>query len=808
MKNTHNLKLYCLAFFSCVCLSPKAQTFDSVLNKLKNQYPQEKAYLHFDKGVYNPGETIWFKAYLFSGNFPSQISKSLYAELLDEKGNLVERKTMPVVISSAASFFEIPKISGSLIYVRAYTSWMLNFDSSFLFTKAIPLINVNGVSKPAPVSLKNNTSTTIQHSSYFLQFMPEGGDLVEQVESRIAFKATSHNGKPVNVSGDILDSRKNKITSFKTQHDGMGEFIFIPNPGQQYKAIWKDPLGILHETLLPPAKSNGVVLEVINFSNQIEFKVKRSAITPVPYPFVYVVAQMHSQILYRARANLSKTSTALGVLPIADLPAGIVQVTVFSPDEKPIDERIVFVNQPKSYFITDLNAAVKDLDKRKKNVIQIDVPDTIHSNLSISVTDAELDPNNSGEDIFSNLLLTSDIKGYIHNPAYYFSSDADSVIAHLDLVMMTNGWRRFNWNDALAGRFPTLNYQPENYLSIEGLLYGVNKTLMADKEVNGILQLKNGNNQFLNTKLRPDGKFSFSDMIFYDTAKFFYQINNDKKSISTRASFDIKNSLLKEPLRIKPDNLLLAPVAIHDKQVITKNIEIYKEQVLLDESTRVRTLKEVVVTTAKKSKEELLDEEYTSGFFSGGDARIFSPDEDPSFLSAQNVLNYLQGRVAGLQISPAGDNATWRGAATTFFVNEMQADINLLNSIPMHDVAMVKVFRPPFFGAFGGGSGGAIAVYLKKGVSANQQVKGLDFVSINGYSSIKEFYSPDYSKQQETVNPDYRKTLYWNPFIITGKNSRRVFLTFYNNDITKKMKVIIEGCNENGILTRVEKILQ
>jgi hypothetical protein len=125
----------------------------------------------------------------------------------------------------------------------------------------------------------------------------------------------------------------------------------------------------------------------------------------------------------------------------------------------------------------------------------------------------------------------------------------------------------------------------------------------------------------------------------------------------------------------------------------------------------------------------------------------------------------------------------------------------------MSDVALVKVFPPPFFGAFGGGSGGAIAIYLKKGASLNQS-KGLDFATVTGYSPVKEFYSPDYSKSDQPIEPDYRTTLYWNPFVLTDKNHRRILLSFYNNDITKKLKVIIEGCNEDGKLTRVEKIFE
>ena len=127
----------------------------------------------------------------------------------------------------------------------------------------------------------------------------------------------------------------------------------------------------------------------------------------------------------------------------------------------------------------------------------------------------------------------------------------------------------------------------------------------------------------------------------------------------------------------------------------------------------------------------------------------------------------------------------------------------------MSDVALVKVFRPPFFGGFGGGSAGAIAVYTKKGSSGNQDVKGLDAATIHGYSEMKEFYSPDYSRPDPAhAADDFRTTLYWNPFVYTDRDHRRLIFSFHNNDITKRIRVVVEGCNVEGKLTRIEKVFE
>jgi len=179
--------------------------------------------------------------------------------------------------------------------------------------------------------------------------------------------------------------------------------------------------------------------------------------------------------------------------------------------------------------------------------------------------------------------------------------------------------------------------------------------------------------------------------------------------------------------------------------------------------------------------------------------------------SAETVLQYLQGQVAGLQVSTIGDGSlSWRGSNTDVYLDETKTDLQMIQSISMNDVAMVKIFRPPFFGSGGGGTGGAVAVYTKKGVDAarNTNVKGLNTAILLGYSDIKEFYSPDYSKTNESFAADNRTTLYWNPFILMDATNRRVKIPFYNSDNCKKIKVVIEGINQNGLLTREEKTFE
>jgi hypothetical protein len=333
---------------------------------------------------------------------------------------------------------------------------------------------------------------------------------------------------------------------------------------------------------------------------------------------------------------------------------------------------------------------------------------------------------------------------------------------------------------------------------------------MYQKDLTGILKTKNGSTNVFSMPLNSVGDFSQEGLYFYDTAKMYYQLNNDKdKTLTMSANFSFNNSFIKTPAQSKAMLAALYSPEKTDSVVIKKSstmASLQREQVAFN---RVQTLESVQLKSTQKSMKQKMDEEYTSGFFSGGDGYTFNTAEDPFAKSAQSILQYLQGKVPGLQINTTGDGgATWRGSQTSFFLNEVTTDVGNLQSVNMNDVAMIKVFRPPFFGAMGGGAGGAIAIYTKKGGSDNSQVKGLPVAIINGYSVIKEFYSPDYDNKPEPDVKDYRSTLYWNPNLYFDKTTRRVVLPFYNSDNCKKFRVTIEGINEAGLLTREEKIIE
>lgn len=225
-----------------------------------------------------------------------------------------------------------------------------------------------------------------------------------------------------------------------------------------------------------------------------------------------------------------------------------------------------------------------------------------------------------------------------------------------------------------------------------------------------------------------------------------------------------------------------------------------------------KVLEEVVVKAKTKSPIQVLDEKYTSGLFTSGDGYQFDLLHDPFSGSAMNIFTYLQGKVAGLQISTSGANTSlqWRGSTPALFLDEMPTDVSLISTVNVSDVAYIKVFRPPFIGAFGGGSGGAIAIYTRRGGDVKPVPgKGLSNNIVYGYTGVRQFYSPNYGTfDRRNEEKDFRTTIYWNPNVILYPGKRQATLTFYNNDVSDFFRVVIEGMTSDGRLAHVEQLIE
>ena len=404
---------------------------------------QEKVFVHMDNTSYQIGDTLWFSAYTQNTNNrkPSDISGVLYAELLNQDGSLVERKMLEMKDGFGQGFFALSgdKICSGFCELRAYTRWQLNWPDK-LYSRVFPLYELSTTQHQEP-SLPSHMKA---NRSLILTCYPEGGLLLLGVPNRVAFEAKWDDGEAADgvliLSGD----------SIPTEHQGRGAFVITPTEGKDYNATFCPAGGNPSvSTTLPQAQHKGANLQVS--SNGTTYSI-HSRISQDIEPGRMALSIQYNGILkefipfedYMAEANFFRyqykhTTTE----------SGVYQATVFDDEGHVYADRLFFVRgteDSEKLAIRGLQQTYEPF-QQVKVTIQMNNADTRDKHhISVSVHDAENSPPTYDDsNIFTEMLLASEIKGFVPNAGWYFQSDDETHRRALDLLMMTQGWRRFNW---------------------------------------------------------------------------------------------------------------------------------------------------------------------------------------------------------------------------------------------------------------------------------------------------------------------------------------------------------------------------
>ncbi|MEO6683770.1 MAG: hypothetical protein ABIN48_13190, partial [Ginsengibacter sp.] len=621
-------------FFTLIFLSLfgglNAQDLLRNVDKYSNGYQEERVYIHFDKSAYSPGETIWFKAYLMKAIFPEMESKTLYIDFSDENGNLLSHSSSPIIEGSTYSQFEIsPEYKGEFLYIKAYTKWMLNFDSAFLYHKEIKILN------------KKAIESTKKEKRNQLSFFPEGGNIIEGIVNKVAFKMNDPFGRPLLGKGVILDNKGKIVDSLRVMHDGMGIFYLKPDPGESYTARWKSEDDQERVIPLPAVLKSGVGIQIGFVDEKRSFKI--SSATYGDDKEIHVLGTMYSQQVFQFSKTL-KEGHMQGIIPTADLPSGILTITVFDKTWKPLAERITYIDNEEYTFHPEISVQHWGLNKRAKNELLITVPDDLISDLSIAVTDGGIAVDSS-ENIISHLKLTSDLKGKINNPSYYFRNNHDSTIKNRDLLMLTHGWRKFNWENLSSGIMPEILYPKDtSYLTVSGRIYGATPVQLRD--AGSIVLLFSQNNQgnnIVSVPIKSDGTFMDPNLIVFDTANIYYQLPKGKGIGGATVQF------MQERLPPLSNNMKATGDFYNYNTDTTGHARQFNLSDIINQEeafAKAKILETVTIHRKTKSPVELLDEKYASGMFQGGDGYQFDLLNDPFSASSLNIFSYLQGKVA------------------------------------------------------------------------------------------------------------------------------------------------------------------
>ena len=469
---------------------PAKVIFEQYMNQAQtfaDNYPREKAYLHFDNTSYYVGDTIWFKAYvtLAEKQVFSSISRPLYVELVDQAGHVTDKQIIKLSQGEGSGQFVLPQSMLSGYYeVRAYTRWMLAFSDPQYFSRTLPIYQLSHSDQlersistyELSPSMEKRPEETREKLS--LRFFPEGGQLVEGVTSQVAFKAESKNEGNIQLSGTLYTKEGQEITSFETLHDGMGAFEYTPSA---LPAIAKVNFqGKQYEFTLPKALPSGYILKVDNNAGAISVTVSCNAATPQDTLAVFISHQgrPHAYQLIHCQANEPQQFTVLS----RKLPAGVLQISLLNRAGNTLCDRFVFASpraplqiSPKGLKEIYAPYAPIRCELQLNNAIGEPMP----GKLSVSIRDAvRSDYMEYDNNIFTDLLLTSDLKGYIHQPGYYFTESSLRKQKELDILLMVHGWRKYDMTQQIGISPFTPLQLPESQL----VLYGqVKSTILKNK---------------------------------------------------------------------------------------------------------------------------------------------------------------------------------------------------------------------------------------------------------------------------------------------------------------------------------------
>jgi hypothetical protein len=779
----------------------KAQAPIQQLEKLHQRMPIEKVYLHLDRDQYKAGDTIWYKAYLNAEFLPDTMSSVLYVQLSKKGEDKLHTKISPVLMSTAQGYLELSDslMSGEYI-VKAFSPTMLNAGEDFIFQQTVL---IKGAKKIA-----DNTVAIASKPS--LTFFPEGGNFVAGISNSVAFKCVDQWNKPVDLTITIFKNKVDTVATATTMHDGMGVFDLTPMANEIYFASYSYQ-GQNYTQALPTLQLSGVSVTFLPHLQGNYFEIRMAGDDPLFKP-AYMVGQWQHQLVFKQILHPIKNEIQ-GVLDTRKLHSGLLQVTIFNSENLPLAERLVFVDNKEYVQPIELSMDTLSVLPRAKNVLAVNFPDTIQGNFSVAVTDADYAVAPAAEQtIISNFLLSADIKGVINNPAWYFSSNEDSVKTALDLLLMTQGWRRFSWQKLEKQLATGLKYKDPSFITITGkvTMKDTNKPI-ANKQLLAIMTSggKGKNSFFVQTDEK--GNFKLDSLLFFGQARIYLMETIGKKSqyIEVKA---VNDSLQSVQVKATADELIA---------IQTAKLQVnYKVDTAVIDKGEGLLLQGITVKAIKKTPLEEVEDRYTTGMFSGMSNRSIDLVNTDESITDLSIFEYLQNRVPGIDMtSDGGPNggeyviyyrqgpsvSSMGPIPMTIYLNEIETDATVVASIPPADIALIKLYSS-FPGATGNGAGGVLSIYTKKGNDQSHSVRG-DAFNYRGFSIRKEFYSPDYSQLNGTfVKNDRRVTLQWIPSVFLSQSSARVPIRFYNSDRTKRFRVIVEGMTFNGKLIHAEKV--
>lgn len=754
-----------------LCAQQQIDSVTLAFSEFRNKTFTEKIFLHTDRSSWFTGETLWFTIYHMDATFhkPLEWSKVVYVEILDADKVVVVQGKFPITNSSSTGMFFLPATLSSGHYeIRAYTSWMKNFDETGFFHQTITVIN------PFRELEKKN----LQSAPYDCQFFPEGGNLIAGLESRVGVRAVGKDGRGIKFKGAILNQKNDTLIKFSPLKFGLGSFRFIPEIHQQYRAVLTDNDNKSFTYTLPSVKMDGLVMEVSELNTKIKITVRSTDLTSKP---TYLLVHTRLSKMFTAE-QMIKNGEAVFMVDKAAFGEGVSHITVFNDQRKPVCERLWFKRPTKR---VDLKVAQNETNFsiREKVTLKIlltgqSTKDTTGT-MSVVVYKADsLDL--PADNIVEYVWLTSELRGKVENPAYYFGNESQELREATNNLLLTHGWRRFTWDDIFSGSEKMTNAPELRGHVISGRITN-SATGKPESRVTSYLTFPEAPVNVFVSRSDSAGRIMFETKTIPGKRSLVLQADERNGS---RYQFELDDPFYKGPstypnTEFKLDNSMETTVKQRNLHMQVTNLfnkdntptaSVFNdetfygkpdERYLLDDYTRFPTLEEVM-------------REYVPG------VRVIR-SKDQFRLSNVDAVN----------------NAYFQNEPLVLLDGVPVFDMNALMNVDPLKIRRLDAITKRYYLQAGSFDGIVSLTSFNHDLAGFQLPTHALVTTYAGMEESREFFSPRYEteQQQSSSLPDVRYVLHRSSGPLTENNQ----LSFYTSDIIGEFKVVIQALSAQGV---------
>ena len=840
MRRLLHILLLTFAVSSLYAQSEETNRILSYLQKAMNfnkVVPQEKVYLHFDNMGYFENETLWFKAYVTrtDNGHPSDLSKVLYVELLNPTGDVLQTLKYPIdSLGMSHGEMKLDTILGSGLYeVRAYTRYMTNWGTNAVFSRVIPVFktpkqegdysDLTIVPIPYHQRLPNRREpmdtlyvkvvddglyTHDLNKTISVNFYPEGGDLIVGKRCRVAMLAVDDNGNPHKGNGFVMNEKGDVLASVQTDTLGRGCFELVPDTGKltfQMRNLKKSERGNVQYFSLPQAKTEGCTLCLDAVSDQMLATLQCTD---------GICGNMLGYVLMH-NGNIIRCDTIKAV-PLLEIemdrqamPEGVNQLTVFDSWGRIMAERLFFIC-PKPNKADSIQVVAKTERLKPCGKVEMELHTYPNANLSFSAMDAHTMTNGKQGNMKTWMLLSSDVRGYIHNVDYYFEADDKKHRQDADLLMLTQGWRRYDWR-LMSERYTFRKAQPiEDQFYLNGKLREYRKrNPVSNVKLYVSLYNKQGQSLLGNAVTDSLGNYAFK-MPFVDGEwKMFIYTTRDMKKGEKRKTYyvGIDRQFSPSPRYLTPlETEILHPLK---PNAFVRNpfAELEEEDEFIPITEKNHVLNNVTVKAKRRYftnddwrwKNEAYGKQYASLYYNADRELddILDRGEPVPTLGAfinQKLGTDLdkygyEGRNtgSGRDLIFIYDNDEKREDYETIYLDMVKSIYVVFNEMISPTLGRWDLIENPHHLIF-------IYIYTHR-IFSSESNKGLRRTYFQGFNQASTFKTEDYN----VIPPmaDFRRTIWWQPDITTDEQGKAK-VEFFNNSTCEEMYISVEGMTEDG----------